>query len=299
MRTKKNILSPLRYPGGKGALLDLIKTVIYYNNFETFNYYEPYSGGAAVALGLLNKGTVENAFINDADKAVYAFWYSILHHTEEFIDRIINIGINISEWHSQKALLLKKNEVENIFDLGFATFYLNRCNRSGILNAGPIGGLKQTGNWKIDARFNRSELVRRIERIATFNNRITLSNLDALHFLKKYLPRGTGRKKVFVYLDPPYYKNGNKLYLNYYSDKDHKDLANYLNNQSYLNWLLTYDLAKEIEDLYDGQNIINYKLNYSLQQKKEGYELLINSKNISLPKIINNIISVEHEYRNN
>jgi DNA adenine methylase len=94
-------------------------------------------------------------------------------------------------------------------ELGFATFYLNRTNRSGILNANPIGGLKQTGRWKIDARFRRADLVTRIRLIGRYRNRIEVEGRHGNDVSQDFLRR----PRTFLYIDPPYLTKGAKLYL--------------------------------------------------------------------------------------
>ena len=162
---KSNNYSPLRYPGGKSRLIDFIKSIIDQNSLKGGTYIEPFSGGAAIALALAIDGYMERIVINDYDRSIYAFWYSILHHTDAFIDKIRNTSLSIEEWHIQRAIQQNKQNV-NLFDLGFSTFFLNRTNRSGVLKAGVIGGLNQTGSYKIDARYNKEQLTERIQLIA-------------------------------------------------------------------------------------------------------------------------------------
>ena len=102
---------------------------------------------------MLQSGKVKAVFLNDLDRAIYAFWRSILDHTEEFLHRMCYTSITISEWYKQREIYHSKPD--DILQLGFATFFLNRCNKSGILLANPIGGINQTGQDKIDARFKK------------------------------------------------------------------------------------------------------------------------------------------------
>ncbi|MBE3128290.1 MAG: DNA adenine methylase, partial [Actinobacteria bacterium] len=182
-------LSPLRYPGGKTSLWKYLGSVIEENKIEEAIYIEPFAGGAGAALNLLVNGYVKKIVLNDLDERIYKFWKAVLNDTDEFIARIISTPLSITEWRRQKELLRDKDFVRegSAIDVGFASFFLNRCNRSGILSAGPIGGIKQTGEWKIDARFNKTELISRIEKIAQFQERIEIYNKDGLIFLKEYL----------------------------------------------------------------------------------------------------------------
>lgn len=176
--------SPLRYPGGKGLLGDFLTDVITINNLRGGIYYELYAGGAGAALRLLFNRTVKKIVINDADYRIYSFWYSILYHTKNFISLLDTCILSIEEWKKYKSIYDNALN-EKITDVGFATFYLNRTNRSGILHkAGPIGGMDQKGNYLINARFNKEDLKNRIRYIATKANSIELYNYTTESFLK-------------------------------------------------------------------------------------------------------------------
>ena len=114
---------------------------------------EPYSGGASVALFLLLEGFVNKITINDKDRAIYAFWYCVLNKTKDLCDKIERTEITIAEWRKQKEIQTKKEKAD-LLELGFSTFFLNRTNRSGIINGGMIGGVEQNGDYLIDCRFN-------------------------------------------------------------------------------------------------------------------------------------------------
>jgi DNA adenine methylase len=270
--------SPLRYPGGKQVIAPVLARLIKLNGLEGCGYAEPYAGGAGAALSLLFSGYVRSLRLNDADPAVAAMWLSILGKTEEFVQRINSIPLSVAEWRIQRAIYLKADP-GSVLDLGFATFYLNRVNRSGIIkNAGPIGGIEQVGSWKIDARFNRFELAKRVRRVASYRKKISLQNLDALEFL-----RSVQSDKVFVYLDPPYFEKGKKLYLNHYKMSDHCDLSLFLREPRPFKWVMSYDDTPEIRNLYKGFRKTRFSLAYSVRDSRIGSELLISGRNIVLP----------------
>ncbi len=175
--------TPLRYPGGKAKLAAYVKRLMKENRLLDGEYVEPYAGGAAIALELLFHEYVSRIHINDVSKPVHAFWRGVLSHTEEFCRRIMKTPLTVVQWDKQKRILERPDEHHEV-DLGFATFFLNRTNRSGILNGGIIGGRDQTGPWKIDARYNAKELVSRVQTIARMEHRIKLTRQDALKFLK-------------------------------------------------------------------------------------------------------------------
>lgn len=275
--------SPLRYPGGKAVLADFLIDVILCNNLEGCAYIEPFAGGAGAALTLLFEGMVKELYLNDADISIFAFWNSVLGETEMFLKMLHETPISIDEWQKQKKILLE--EREDMLKLGFASFFLNRCNRSGIIySAGPIGGYEQTDSWTIDVRFNKFSLKKRIEKIAQYKDKITISNQDAIDFLNITSPRVL--KTAFIYLDPPYFMKGKKLYLNYYREHDHSKLSEHIGGWNNINWLMTYDDVEFIRTLYNGYRLFSYRLNYSLQKKREGDELLIIPPHIYFPAAI-------------
>jgi DNA adenine methylase len=270
--------SPLRYPGGKSCLSDFLTDVIESNQLQGSTYVEPYAGGAGAALTLLMLEKVEDIVINDLDEAIYAFWKSVTEQPNKFIQKLEKIEVSVIEWQKQKEIYRRKSK--DILKLGFSTFYLNRTNRSGIIEGGVIGGSNQQGKWGIDARFNKEALIERIEKIALYKNRISVSNKDGILLIKE-LRR---KKKVFAYLDPPYYVKGGSLYLNHYRHEDHERLANLLNNSSNLHWMLTYDNIDEIKKMYSARACYEFSLNYHADTAKVGQELLILSDQLKLPR---------------
>jgi DNA adenine methylase len=274
--------SPLRYPGGKAVLSEFLAATIAGNGIEDCAYVEPYAGGAGAAINLLLANKVASITLNDADRCVWSFWHSILYHTKAFIERIKTTPVTVQEWRRQRAIYLERPD--RILELGFAAFFLNRCNRSGIMtNGGVIGGLDQTGEWKIDARYNQEGLIRRIERIAILREKIKVFNLDAIDFLRLEILPKRDRSHFFVYLDPPYYVKGSLLYLNHYKPKDHAVLAHFLRRIKNIDWLVTYDNTPEIRELYSWGNITNFDLHYSAAFSKKGNEIMISSADLHLP----------------
>lgn len=273
-----NITSPLRYPGGKSSLTRFLVDVLKENDLQGCTYIEPFCGGAGAALNLLLSGKVSRIIINDADFSIYSFWWAILNETDRFLEKLADVPITIEEWHNQKRLI---SAAEDRFVRGFATFYLNRCNVSGILKANPVGGLSQTGKWRIDARFKRTSLIARIEAIAKMRDYITIAGLDVFDFLKKLLPCLAERS--FIYFDPPYYNHGPKLYMNSFNDIQHSKLAEFLKDTSDILWLMTYDDAVQIRSLYSNCTIETFYLNHFAYKAKKGVELLIRPKNLRIP----------------
>lgn len=279
----QNIASPLRYPGGKRVLTDFLSQVIKINNMSDPVYAEPYAGGAGAALALLFSEKVSHIVLNDKDRCIFALWKAMLNQTTQFLDLLESTPITIDEWRLQREIYLNPSRHGQL-RLGFATFFLNRCNRSGILvNGGPIGGFEQQGKWTIDARFNRSTLQKRIEKIQLYRERIEIYNLDALDFLRKTVRPIAKNNQCLVYLDPPYYTKGQHLYLNAYDYSDHAELARFLKRTSFFKWILTYDNVPQIYEMYANYAPKPFELGYSASQRKAGYELLINDPRLILP----------------
>ena len=268
-RNNKFHYSPLRYPGGKTTLFPFFDKVIKENGLGHVTYIEPFAGGAGAALALLFLEKVDRIVINDLDRAIYSFWKSAVFSSKKFIEKMDSTPITIKEWRKQK--LVYTNPKSKQFDLGFATFFLNRTNISGILDGCPIGGLDQKGKWKIDARFNKIGLADRICQIAQYKNRISVFNKDGVELINDYL----GKEDTFIYLDPPYYEKGAALYLNHYKKEDHAGLAKRLNDNADAFWLLTYDNKKEIKSLYSDRQMIDFTLNYNAYEVRKGKEVMI------------------------
>lgn len=286
--------SPLRYPGGKSSLYHLAANILRLNKLDRCSYAEPYAGGAGLALTLLFEGHVGDIHLNDIDRSIWAFWDSVLNNTDMLIGLIENTPVTIEEWHRQRKVCLHPEDYDDL-TLGFSTFFLNRTNRSGIVKgAGVIGGLSQLGNYKMDCRFNRSELSRRIRRIAKYRGRIHLYREDALDFMNKMddaLP-----PRAFFCIDPPYFNKGSSLYTSFYKPEDHAAVS-----QAVLGlrrpWILTYDHTPEISHLYKARRQFGFDVNYSVQTKRIGTELMVASKGLLLPPEIRERLVYRPQYR--
>lgn len=265
--------SPLRYPGGKSRITNTIEAILEkVDNNVGITYIEPFAGGAGIAVNLLLSGKVDKIVINDYDKAVYSFWRAIKEKPDAFIKLIDTIPINIVEWQRQKRIYTEENKKYSL-KLGFAAFYLNRTNHSGILNAGPIGGYAQTGNYKMGVRFNKQLLIRKIKKIASKKDKIYIYNKEVRSFIENILPKF--EDNAFVYLDPPYFNNGQRLYKNFFSLDDHKQIAEYIRQNINCPWIITYDDVQEIKEIYSDYEQRTFQLNYSAANKGNGTEIMI------------------------
>lgn len=274
--------TPLRYPGGKGKLSYYLKEVIQHNSLLDCHYIEPFAGGAGVALELLMQEYVSKITINDYDPAIYSFWHSILNNSDDFCEKIECTEITMETWYQQREIL-RSNNYDDRLILGFAAFFMNRTNRSGILNAGVIGGKEQAGKWKLDVRFNKPDLIKRIKKIAGYKDRIFIKNEDTLDLLINLSLKS--HENTFMYLDPPYYVKGQELYRNFYEHQDHVDIKNQLIKMPVLHWVATYDNTKEIKEIYNNLKVMDFDLQYSAQSKRVGSEVMIFSDNLLIPTV--------------
>ena len=272
--------SPLRYPGGKSKIAPLIRLIIEKTGSSDITYIEPFAGGAGVALSLLIEGVVDQVVINDYDKAIYSFWRALKETPQELIDLIEHTPLTIDEWKHQKDIYSTQNKRYSV-ELGFAAFYLNRTNRSGILSAGPIGGYNQTGNYGMDARFNRDALIGRIQEIAKYKSQIVVYNKEIRSFISGVIPKY--QANAFVYFDPPYFENGQRLYKNFFSPTDHTDIALSIINGVNCPWVITYDDVPELRGIYSNYVQRRYNLNYSAANKGKGSEIIIFKGSYLLP----------------
>ncbi len=262
--------SPLRYPGGKYKIAPMVKLLIEKTGMKNITYIEPFAGGAGVSLELLFSGAAEHIVINDYDKAIYSIWRAIIEDTNQFVELIENTNVSIDEWYRQKDIYINQSNRYSV-ELAFSAFFLNRTNRSGILAAGPIGGYEQNGNYSVDARYNKENLIERIIKISKRKDNITVYNKDVRSFIKKYLHK---YNNLFMYLDPPYYKKGQELYKNFFVYKDHKEIADLLKTEKCF-WMVTYDVEPEIEKLYSEFSTRYFDLSYSVAKKKKASEVMI------------------------
>jgi DNA adenine methylase len=292
--TKSNIsslghFSPLRYPGGKGKLSAFISALIKSNSLSDGLYVEPYAGGAAVAWELLLTGVMRRVHINDLNRPVWAFWNSVLNETDDLIKYILETPVDMNTWNKSRYIFNNNSNEENI-DVAFAFFFLNRTNRSGILNGGVIGGKNQTGPWKLDARYNRLDLVARIEKIAALSTRIKLSQDDAVEFISQN--KISWSKKTLVYLDPPYHDKGRDLYYNFYNHDDHANVAFATHSLSQISWVVSYDDVLPIHALYENDQCLQYTIRYSARERAAGREAMFFSPSLIVPNVRGSMIEL-------
>lgn len=275
--------SPLRYPGGKGKLAKFMASVVRANGLSDGRYIEAYAGGAGIAWELLVTGVVRRVVVNDISPHVFAFWTSVVKHTEELCQRIRDVPLSVEEWDRQRETF-SRSEESSVLELGLSCFYLNRTNRSGILNGGLIGGRSQKAKWRMDARFNRENLIRRITKIADCGARIEVCREDGVEFLRERA-RDFGEKDL-IYVDPPYYEKGRFLYYDAYGPEDHAAVAAALSELDGPSWVVSYDDVEAIRDLYEYAPRVNYTIGYSARRRTRGREVMFFGNGMVIPDLM-------------
>lgn len=265
-------LSPLRYPGGKFKIYNKVKNLIETNELGNRSYVEPFAGGFGIGLGLLHDNVVQTAVLNDFDPHIYNFWHTILNNHDDFIQIMMDTPVTIDERERQKEIY-DDEHVDRIRD-GFATFFLNRVNFSGVITGGPIGGFAQTGDYKLDCRFNKEEIRNKVEQISLLKDRIELYNHDASELITQHLHERI--QECFFNIDPPYVEKGHRLYTNFFREENHRNfertIAEHLGEGD---WIITYDDCDLIRDIYRDYRMIGYNILHNAGGSVQGKEVVI------------------------
>lgn len=260
-------------------MVDLLSEIRRLNRLGARSIAEPFAGGAGASLTMLYLEEVSEIYINDLDPAIHDFWWTIVNRPEAFANMLSKTRVSMTEWRRQRGVYKDPRRVSRL-RRGFAAFYLNRCNRSGIImNGGPIGGVKQKGKWKINARFNKPELHSRCEKVAEYRDRVHVSCADGIDFIGSL-----DLESTLLFIDPPYFVKGQTLYMNSLNEQYHGALAARLKELSDSAWVLTYDDCPEIRFIYkDWAMIRPFSLRYSAAERRSGKEVLITPKWMHLP----------------
>jgi Site-specific DNA methylase len=266
-------LSPLRYPGGKSKIYDKVKNLIISNGYSNRIYVEPFAGGFGIGIGLLREGVVPFVILNDFDTHIYHFWDAVLNETDNLLRLINDTPITMEERERQKQNYRDIN-ADPLTD-GFATLFLNRVNYSGVIKGGPLGGIDQSGSYKVDCRFNKEDISRKIVDIAQMKKVIKLYNQDAGHLIKMSLKKM--KKSMFLNIDPPYVIKGSQLYTNYFTERDHRILQQIIANHLHAEypWVITYDDSPLIRELYNQFHMREYPISHNAGGTILGRELVI------------------------
>ena len=270
--------TPLRYPGGKTKMYKFIREIIELNDLHE-TYIEPFAGGAGLALKLLLKQDVKRIVINDSDRAIFFFLKCVIKNSDDLCEFIRTVSLDLKTWNKQREIYLNKDYFSDL-KVAMATLYLNRTNTSGIIKGGPIGGVTQKGIYKIDARFNRETLIRKIQTIEKHREYIDVFNYDVFDFLnlnniKKY-------HNALINFDPPYVNKGGQLYMNFFNEKNHIRLEEEIEKID-SNWIVTYDICELIKNKYENFRQMYIDINYSARTSRKAKELVVFSNNLQIP----------------
>ena len=153
-----------------------------------------------------------------------------------------------------------------------------------------MGGKNQDGKYKLDCRYNKQKLIEQIEKISSLKRRVTLTQEDARVFLSQNI--SSIEEKCLINIDPPYYVKGKGLYQNFFEYDDHFELSNVIRTLD-RPWIVTYDNAPEIIDIYRDMKPSSFDLTYTAQEKKQGSEVIIYSPCINKSPLNPNISLIE------
>jgi len=274
----KPSVTPLRYPGGKTWLLNYVKKFLSFHKLQPDIIVEPYAGSASISIGLLRENLVQDAYICEKDPLIGAFWKAVKGDNDTLVEFINTVDVSLETWYSfKKYLSADAPQKYNPLELAESFLFYNRTNYSGIILGGPLGGKQQESRYKIDCRFNREKLVRKVKELGELANRIHLFDDDGLLFMRKTEKYHSSEKLLF-YIDPPYHAAGKVLYRNYFNDIDHRNLAVYLKTLEFP-WLLSYDESDFISELYSGSKEMPIYTDYQAGHlKKNVKELLFSNR---------------------
>ena len=273
--------TPLRYPGGKSQVYEQIASILSLNNVSQRTYVEPFAGGAGLALKLLLRGDVPAIVLNDIDPAIANFWLTVLSTPNYLCDRLVETPVDVSSWFEQRAIY-EDDSLKWTPQHAFATLFLNRTSRSGILRGGPIGGRSQSGSTKIDARLTPvtiKNLRSKIEKISRYRDRITIHSKDAVELLQDLSHE---KDEYFIYADPPYITKGAALYHNSFTQEDHRRFGAAV-MECHCPFIVSYDEHPLACEIYERLRMRPLVLRYSLNRRQRTQEYLFFSRDLQIP----------------
>jgi DNA adenine methylase len=246
------------YPGGKSRLrAEIIDRLELGAGVE---YREPFFGGANVGLSLLPR--LGSMWINDRDPALVSLWLSVLHYPSELRDRIIDFRPSPEAFHRFRDDLISLAKIphrtERLIEVGFRKLATHGMSFSCL-------GVKSTPRPQIEGKWNPSYICRRLESLhlqfSTVNVRCTCMDFSELI--------RDETKEACLYLDPPYFGQGNRCYLYGFTLADHRRLALLLRHTPH-QWVLSYDDCLPIRELYSWARIETVGVKYTLENKLAG-----------------------------
>jgi DNA adenine methylase len=283
----RRYISPLRYPGGKARMAPFLGEMFAQQvaAMDVEIWLEPFAGGAGAGLSMLEADAVGEVWLTEKNPAIAAMWRAVLGEGEALAARVETTAPDMALWGWARETVAAAGEQEvPDLDLGFAALVINRCSRSGIVTSrvGPIGGKSQDGRWTLASRWNGAALAERIRHLATLRRSIRFTEGDAICAIADLDGSGI-EDEVLAFVDPPYIREGNRLYAHGMSELDHRRLAGAL-NASPARWMLTYDDEPSVaEALYPQRRVLAYRISNTANRQRIATEYAVFSGNLLLP----------------
>jgi len=257
--------SPLRYPGGKTRALKTIIPLVP----EFDEYREPFVGGGSVFFSIKQTCPDKTYWINDLNNDLYCFWKISQENLYDLVERIKEIKKNFDNGQELYDSLNDQTDENGKFEKAVRFFILNRITFSGTVDAG--GYTKRS----FEKRFTDSS-IKRLSRIKAIVNGVKITNEDYSVLVNK------PGKNVFIFLDPPYFSNPYKIYGKVDQlEFDHQRFSSTMKECNH-KWLITYDNADEIKNMFDFAYIQEWSQKYGMsnnidKNSSEKNELLISN----------------------
>src|SRR3990167_6998031 len=278
--------SPLRYPGSKRKLCNYLDKILAKNNYSPQVLIEPFVGGGSVFINFLLRHKEGKVVIEDKDELIYNFWKTLFDEPSYLIRFVKKVRVDLKTFDRYRHVSSHTDKFSRK-KLAEACLFLNRTSFSGILNnsAGPIGGREQKSIYKIDCRFGRENLIKKIKSISAFKNRVVVLPYNWEETLKYVAGEDKYKNaRLLYYFDPPFYKKAAQLYRYHFDNVSHKNLRDRLMKLKQA-WILSYDRAQEIQNLYSAFTRINVSMPYSINSPAKRLEKELIITPLKLPKI--------------
>lgn len=271
----------LRYPGAKPKLAESIMRLLPIELCSGIIlpapagsvYIEPFFGSGAAGFHFLKRMNKEvSVWINDIDYSIYALWSAVVNHPEELQSAIKRIRPSVELFFQ-----LKQSDGVDTGDIvrdAVGKIALHRMSMSGFgaMSGGPIGGRDQSGDYKVDARWNADSVCQAVKESSRLLNSFDDLKITRLHVQEMFVG---SQPEWFYYLDPPYYVKGNELYRNGMTHQEHVALARSLKDTP-AKWVLSYDDCDEVRSLYKDFKIDEMDVKYSNAVQSGGERLKSN-----------------------
>ena len=252
------ITSPLRYPGGKSRALKKILPLIP-NEFS--EYREPFLGGGSVFVALKQQNPNLLCRVSDLNRDVSSFWITLKNHPDILTRAIKEIKNNCKDGKSLYSKLATAKP-QGILGRALRFYIMNRITYSGTVDSGGYSSesfYKRFTHSRIEGLLPLAEILKNVE--------VTNESYERLLFEKG--------KDVFIFLDPPYWKQRN---FPLYGKKG--DLNKFFNHEQFAinvkkckhKWLITCDDSDLIRTLFASKDIYitPWEMLYNGLMKKKG-----------------------------